>query len=58
MTLGSARSTKVKEFLSAYGIASERMETISYGEEKPKQDGESEDAYAKNRRASFRVNVK
>jgi outer membrane protein OmpA-like peptidoglycan-associated protein len=34
------------------------METISYGEEKPKQDGESEDAYAKNRRASFRVNVK
>ena len=57
-TLGSARSTKVKEFLSAYGIASERMETISYGEEKPKQDGESEDAYAKNRRASFRVNVK
>lgn len=58
MTLGSARSTKVKEFLSAYGIASERMETISYGEEKPKQEGESEDAFAKNRRANFRVNVK
>jgi len=58
LTLGSARSTKVKEFLSAYGIAAERMETISYGEEKPKQAGESEDAFAKNRRANFRVNVK
>jgi peptidoglycan-associated lipoprotein len=34
------------------------METISFGEEKPKQAGESEDAFAKNRRANFRVNVK
>lgn len=58
LTLGSARSTKVKEFLSAYGIAAERMETISFGEEKPKQAGESEEAFAKNRRANFRVNVK
>lgn len=58
MTLGGLRSTKVKDFLSAYGIASERMETISYGKEKPKVDGNSESAYAQNRRANFRVNVK
>ncbi|NLO23151.1 MAG: OmpA family protein [Fibrobacter sp.] len=58
MTLGSTRATKVKEFLSAYGISGDRMETISYGEEKPKVEGSSEEAYAKNRRANFRVNVK
>jgi peptidoglycan-associated lipoprotein len=58
MTLGSKRSQKVKDFLVAYGISGDRMETISYGEEKPKVEGQTEDAFAQNRRANFKVSVK
>lgn len=58
MTLGGKRAMKVKEFLVAYGISADRMETVSYGKEKPKVDGASEDAYSQNRRANFRVKVK
>lgn len=58
MTLGSKRAMKVKEFLSAYGVAGDRMETISFGKEKPKVAGDSEDAYAQNRRANFKVNIR
>lgn len=57
MTLGSKRAMKVKEFLSAYGVAGDRMETVSFGKEKPKVAGESEEAYAQNRRANFKVNI-
>ncbi len=58
MTLGSKRAMKVKDFLSAYGVGAERMETISFGKEKPKAAGDSEEAYAQNRRANFKVNIK
>ncbi|MBO5950706.1 MAG: OmpA family protein [Fibrobacteraceae bacterium] len=58
MTLGGKRAMKVKEFLVAYGISSDRMETVSYGKEKPKVEGASEDAYSQNRRANFRVKIK
>ncbi len=58
MTLGSKRAMKVKEFLSAYGVGGDRMETVSFGKEKPKVAGESEEAYAQNRRANFKVNIR
>jgi len=58
MTLGSKRSEKVKEFLVAYGVSSSRMETVSYGKENPKVEGQSEEAFAQNRRANFKVNIK
>lgn len=58
MTLGSKRAMKVKEFLLAYGVSADRMETVSYGKEKPKAAGDSEEAYAQNRRANFKVNIK
>lgn len=58
MTLGSKRAVKVKEFLIAYGVSADRMETVSYGKEKPKALGESEEAYAQNRRANFKVSIK
>lgn len=56
-TLGAKRAMKVKEFLNAYGIDSKRMESVSYGKEAPKAQGDSEEAYSQNRRANFRVNV-
>ena len=58
MTLGSKRAMKVKEFLSAYGVGDDRMETVSYGKEKPKVAGQTEEAFAQNRRANFKVNIK
>ena len=57
-TLGAKRAMKVKEFLAAYGIENERMESVSYGKEAPKAQGETEEAYSQNRRANFRVNIK
>ncbi len=56
-TLGAKRAMKVKEFLSAYGIDGKRMESVSYGKEAPKAQGETEEAYSQNRRANFRVNI-
>ena len=57
-TLGAKRAMKVKEFLAAYGIENSRMESVSYGKEAPKAQGETEEAYSQNRRANFRVNIK
>ena len=56
-TLGAKRAMKVKEFLAAYGIENSRMESVSYGKEAPKAQGETEEAYSQNRRANFRVNI-
>jgi peptidoglycan-associated lipoprotein len=56
-TLGAKRAMKVKEFLNAYGIEGKRMESVSYGKEAPKAEGETEEAYSQNRRANFRVNI-
>ena len=56
-TLGAKRAMKVKEFLNAYGIDGKRMESVSYGKEAPKAQGETEEAYSQNRRANFRVNI-
>ncbi len=57
-TLGAKRAMKVKEFLAAYGIDGKRMESVSYGKEAPKAEGQTEEAYSQNRRANFRVNIK
>jgi peptidoglycan-associated lipoprotein len=56
-TLGAKRAMKVKEFLNAYGIEGKRMESVSYGKEALKAQGETEEAYSQNRRANFRVNI-
>jgi peptidoglycan-associated lipoprotein len=55
MALGSQRARAVKSALIALGIASNRIETISYGEEIPLDAGHSDAAYAKNRRVHFAV---
>ena len=57
-TLGAKRAMKVKEFLVAYGIDAQRMESVSYGKEAPQVEGATEEAYSQNRRANFRVNIK
>lgn len=53
LSLGERRAEGVKSFLENLGIAGTRMTTISYGEEKPVDMGNNEEAWAKNRRAAF-----
>jgi peptidoglycan-associated lipoprotein len=49
--LGARRAAAVKDFLISHGVASARVETVSYGKERPIDPGENEDAWAKNRNA-------
>ncbi len=53
LALGERRAQAVKSYLVGLGIAADRLSVISYGEEKPVIQGDSEEAWAKNRRANF-----
>ncbi len=53
LALGARRARRVKEQLVRLGISPERIETISYGEERPVDPGHDEAAWSKNRRAEF-----
>ncbi len=51
--LGERRAIAAKNYLADLGIADSRLSKVSFGEEKPLDDGTSEEAYRKNRRAQF-----
>ena len=53
LALGGRRAEAAAKFLSALGISSDRVTTVSYGEEKPAVTGSNESAWAKNRRDEF-----
>lgn len=53
LALGERRAQAVKNYLVGLGITADRLSVISYGEEKPLVEGDSEEAWAKNRRANF-----
>jgi peptidoglycan-associated lipoprotein len=52
-SLGERRALAVRTYLIKYGVASDRVFTRSWGENRPVETGQNEDAYAKNRRAEF-----
>lgn len=51
IALGERRATAVAKYLQALGVQADQIEIVSYGEEKPLLLGQSEEVYAKNRRA-------
>jgi peptidoglycan-associated lipoprotein len=51
IALGERRAEAVSKYLQALGVQADQIQIMSYGEEKPLVLGQSEDAYAKNRRA-------
>jgi peptidoglycan-associated lipoprotein len=51
--LGEKRALAIREYLMNLGIEGGRVYTISYGEDKPKVQGHSDDAWTKNRRGEF-----
>lgn len=56
IALGERRAESVKNFLVDLGISANRLNTVSYGEERPIAIGQNESSWAKNRRAQFVIN--
>jgi len=50
LALGERRANAVRDFLVLQGVDAASLEVISYGEERPAQEGSSESARAMNRR--------
>ena len=55
MSLGENRAVIVRNYLVQNGISANRIQTRSYGEEKPAADGHDESAWAMNRRGEFAI---
>ena len=53
MSLGEYRAQAVRDSLISCGVAPERIQTSSYGEEAPADPGHGESAWKLNRRAEF-----
>jgi peptidoglycan-associated lipoprotein len=53
LALGQRRADAVKQMMTVLGAEASRVETVSFGEEKPRMEGSSEAAYAANRRADI-----
>jgi peptidoglycan-associated lipoprotein len=50
LALGARRANAVKEYLVSLGVSAGRVETISYGKERPMCTESNESCYAQNRR--------
>ena len=55
MALGENRSGIIRNYLVQGGIDASRIQTRSFGEEKPAVDGHDESAWARNRRGEFAI---
>jgi peptidoglycan-associated lipoprotein len=55
MALGERRANSAKKYLVSMGISSDRLMTISYGEERPVDPGHDEAAWARNRRNEYAI---
>ena len=54
LALGQRRAEAVKKVMTVLGVGDGRIETISYGEEKPKANGHDESSWSQNRRADIK----
>ena len=55
LALGEKRANTAKDYLAAKGIASARIRTMTYGEEKPVCTESGESCWQRNRRAHFAI---
>jgi peptidoglycan-associated lipoprotein len=53
LALAEKRAVAVKRYLQSLGVSAERMDTVSFGEDKPAVEGDNEAAWSKNRRVDF-----
>ena len=54
MALGERRGNAVRDYMVANGIATHRIETVSYGEERPVAYGSGESNWTQNRRVELK----
>jgi outer membrane protein OmpA-like peptidoglycan-associated protein len=57
LALGERRATAVRDYLTSRGIGTNRLRTVSYGEERPKYDNSREETRRLNRRAAMVVRI-
>lgn len=55
LALGERRANAVKNYLVALGVSEGRIDTVSYGKERPAALGSNPEAWAKNRRGETKV---
>ncbi|MBU0594822.1 MAG: peptidoglycan-associated lipoprotein Pal [Pseudomonadota bacterium] len=53
LALGQKRAESVRKVMNVLGVSDNQIETVSFGEEKPKAEGRDEDSWAQNRRADI-----
>lgn len=58
LALGQKRAEAVRDYLVRSGVDQKRMKTLSYGKEQPVDTGNTEEAWARNRRVHFKVDQK
>lgn len=58
LALGERRAKAVRDHLVALGVQSKRITTVSYGNERPKAEGNDESSWSQNRRANFVITAK
>ncbi len=56
LALGERRANSVKNYLVALGVSPARINTVSYGKERPAVPGANETAWSQNRRGVAKVN--
>ena len=57
LALGERRAAAVRDYLVSRGISADRLQTVSYGEERPKYDNAREETRRLNRRAALVVRL-
>jgi outer membrane protein OmpA-like peptidoglycan-associated protein len=57
LALGERRANAVRDYLTSRGIGADRLQSVSYGEERPKHDNAREETRRLNRRAALVVRV-
>lgn len=58
LALGERRALVIRDYLARLGVAEARLQTITYGEERPADPGSDEAALARNRRGAFVVRMR
>ena len=53
LALGQRRSDATRKSLNLMGVSDDQIEAVSFGKEKPKAEGDTEAAWAENRRADI-----
>jgi outer membrane protein OmpA-like peptidoglycan-associated protein len=57
LALGERRGQAVRDYLQSRGVGTDRLRTVSYGEERPKHDNAREETRRLNRRAAMVVRL-